>query len=103
MHTPVNNFHENHHHLAYDARTNRQKNEDTVNIKKEKLWFMLVKIVSCLNSCNGCYRKIINYILQNIFPKNKQFMLNSKLNITNNKTLMLKSISRNLLYFIIIL
>ena len=81
MHTPVNNFHENHHHLAYDARTNRQKNEDTVNIKKEKLWFMLVKIVSCLNSCNGCYRKIINYILQNIFPKNKQFMLNSKLNL----------------------
>ena len=69
MHTPVNKFHENHHHLAYDARTNRQKNEDTVNIKKEKLWFMLVKIVSCLNSCNGCYRKIINYNLQNIFSK----------------------------------
>ena len=74
MHTPVNNFHENHHHLTYDAR----RKEDTANIKKEKLWFKLVKIVSCLNSCNGRYRNIINYALHNIYTTNtfNKYILN---------------------------
>ena len=71
MHTPVNNFHENHdhhHHLTYDAIT--QDGKKIRQILRKRNYGPLVKIVSWLNSYNGRYRYVINYALHNIYKTN---------------------------------